>query len=414
MEIPKGLADYLYQYRIRDFLKKNGKTHSGKPSAYERLNNALMEDNTFIDTFKDFVVEEINYGRNRQIFICNFAVESLSVLGSYRSVQSNLAARSLPFENFNDLMSVDSKAGDMVYLNVEQLDDQVKKISMAFIREASVEVDDGEGMITTKIITDYDWIDIFPQKRYLLIKTRPHSNNYIVNEAQSKQDFEYYWELLKNIFKIVYINMSETKNTLYRIFKVLTDKAEAPYSKKVLDNLSVIEHTIKELSSTVELKSSKYPVDIPIRVARLFERSLILSDLINYKAYDKDKLGIVDKIDFSDQSGAKVVALSAEDGIEYADIYFDTRETLDELMKLNKLWVTWFLHDSNEDDTSSHPEENVESREQDGGGMKKVETRFEVYDNRVVLQFLEIQCAPKEVQEHVLSVFRKFEEGEIS
>ena len=137
--------------------------------------------------------------------------------------------------------------------------------------------------------------------------------------------------------------MIETKGTLYTIFKVLTDKAEGPYATKVNEKVIEIENKVNELAASIGVANAKQPVDIPVRVARLFERALILNDLMNYKAYDKEKLGIVDKIAFSDHSGAKVSAFSGDDGIEVADIYFDTRETLDELQQLNRLWVRWFL-----------------------------------------------------------------------
>ncbi|KWX79548.1 hypothetical protein AMQ84_06430 [Paenibacillus riograndensis] len=418
MELPKGIQDYLFQYRIKGLLKQHGKQYSGRTTTvYERLDQAISSDPDFNRKFEDFVVEEISNGRNRQIFLCGFAVESLQILGSYQSVQSNLAASHLPFEPFNNLLNPRiTESGTMLYLNIDQTNGQVSQISMAFLREAQIETNDGDGNPQFKTVTDYDWIDIFPQQRYLQIKTRPHSNNYIVNEAQSKQDFEYYWDLMKTIFKVVYTNMSESKNTLYKIFKVLTDKAEAPYAQKVTDNISLIEEKINQISRALALPNSKNPVDIPIRVARLFERALILSDLMNYKAYDREKLGIVDKIDFSDQSGAKVVALSGQEGIEYADIYFDTRETLDELQKLNKLWLTWFLPNPIESDLVLDDENTDEPREFNASEneIERVETRIEVYDNRVIIQFLDIMCAPKEVQDHVLSMFRKFEEGEIS
>lgn len=404
LQLPKGIEENVFQYRLKDLLRKNGKPFSGKPSVYERIDQAIQGDDNFLEAFHSFIVDEISNGRNKQIFICNYSIESLRILGSLKMIQSNLASKGLPFENFNGLLDNTYTANEMVYLNIEATSrDQVNKISMCFMRESPVEMVDGDGELVEKNRIDYVWIDIFPNQQYLTIKTRPYTNNYMINLEKSKQDFEFYWKLLRDLFGITYTNMSDTKNTLYKIFKVLTEKAEAPYADKVASIFPSIEQKITELSVATGPKNHKDPVDIPNRVARLFERALILSDITNYKAYDRDKLGIVDRIDFSDQSGAKVNALSGEDGIEFADIYFDTRETLDELQQLNKLWATWFLPNptiGNEDDTESE--------------IERVETRLEVYENRVVIHFLEIMCAPKEVQDHVLSLFRKFEEGEIS
>lgn len=410
--LPKGIEENIFQYRLKVLLKQNGKPYSGRFTVYERLHQAISHDPEFKVVFENFIVDEISNGRNRQVFLCQFSVESLNILSSFQSIQSNLAANGYPHEDFNKLLDPNVAAGEMVFLSIARTpENRVDKISIAFIRESLIEVQDSEGEPSEKNVIDYVWIDIFPNERYLQIKTRPHSNNYFINQEKSKQDFDYYWNLLKKVFGITFTNMSESKNTLYRIFKVLTEKAEAPYSKKVTETYGQIENKIDEIAQLLELPNANHPVDIPIRVARLFERALILSDLSNYMAYDNEKLGIVDRIDFSDQSGAKVNALSGNEGIEVADIYFDTRETLEELKQLNKLWVRWFLPIPF---TETDLDADAEDAQLPVTKIEQVETRLEVYDNRVVIQFLGIMCAPKEVQDHVLSLFRKFETGEIS
>jgi hypothetical protein len=405
IQLPKGIIENIFQYRFKEFLKRMGKPFSGKP-LFERLYQALSENDPYFNNeFQQFIIEEISNGRNREIHICNFSIESLRILGSYHAVQSSLAAKKLPFENFNSLLDPNTEPDQMVYLNIQKGEsNKVNQISMAFTKETVIEIETEEGMTKEKSIISYVWIDIFPNRNYLQIKFRPYTNNYIVNFEKTRRDFDHYWKFLKDTFGIVYTNMSESKSTLYNIFKVLTEKAEAPYSKKVNDIMSEIETKVKEIAQSVRLSDYKWPVDIPVRVARLFERALILSDITNYKAYDSEKIGIVDRIDFSDQSGAKVNALSGDEGIEVADIFFDTRETLDELKQLNKLWVRWFLPNPIVSDQESESEEEI----------KQVETRLEVFDNRVVMQFLNMHSVPKEVQDYVLSLFRKFEEGEIS
>lgn len=407
--LPKGIKENIFQYRFRDFLKKNGKPFSGKP-VIERLGQALT-DEAFKLAFEQFVVDEISNGRNRQVFMCSFSIESLAVLGNNKTIRERLLAKGLPSSNFNILLNTAIQPhGTLVYLNIQQTEGQTEKVSMAFLHETTIEIQDEEGVPSERVVVNYVWIDIFPQDKYLQIKIRPYSNNYFVNLENSKRDFEYYWRFLKDLFGIVYTDMSETKGLLYNIFKELTAKADAPYAEKVKAKLLEIEAKIEELAHSLELSSSKEPVDIPNRVSRLFERALILSDLINYRAYDGQKIGIVDRIDFSDQSGAKVNALSGNEGIEVADIYFDTRETLDELKSLNKLWVRWFIvAPVAESDPIEEPEESVSEGQHK---IEQVETRLEVYDNRVSITFLNEQFVPKEVQDYVLSLFRSFEEGE--
>ena len=415
--IPEGIRENIFQYRFGHLLKKHGKPYSGRPSIYDRLRQAVESDPSFIEILNQFVIDEISNGKNRQIIISNFSIESLAILSNYQSLQSNLAMKGFPTSNFNRLLDPTVNSGEMVYLNIEREEsnpNKVNKISIAFQKETTIEVQNEDGDVSEKIVIDYVWIDIFADQCYLQIKVRPYSNNYMINMVSSTKVFEYYWNILKHTFQIVFTDMSETKGTLFNIFKELTDKAEAPYRNKVDSSMAEIERIMKELSGAIGLRNFQHPVDIPNRVARLFERALILSDLANYKGYDRGKIGIVDRIDFSDQSGARVNALSGDEGIEVADIYFDTRETLDELQQLNKLWLRWFLPSEitakNKIQSDTDEENHQESFE---SNIDQVETRLEVFENRVVLQFLNLQNVPKEVQEYVLSMFRKFEEGEI-
>ncbi|AYE50688.1 hypothetical protein OEA_13165 [Priestia megaterium NCT-2] len=409
--VPEGIKDSIFQYRFVDLLKKHGKPFSGKPTIWERLQQAIENDRAFEESFNQFIIDEISNGKSRQVYICNFSIESLAILGNYTSLQAKMAAKELPTENLNRLLEADVEDGEIVYFKVktdEMISSKVTKISLSFFNEMPVE-DESEGKTILRNFPNYVWIDILPDKKYLQIKVRPAYANHIMNLQESKRVFEYYWEFLKEKFGIVFTDMSETKNTLYNMFKELTEKAEAPYTKKVESIMPEVDKQVLKLAESINLLNYKDPVDIPNRLARLFERALILSDLKSYKGYNLGKIGIVDRIDFSDQSGARVNALSGNEGIEVADIYFDTRETLDELKRLNKIWIRWFVptekfklfKDTNNTLAPSGPE------------IEQVETRIEVMNNRVGIYFLNDQSVPKEVQDHVLSLFREFEEGEI-
>ena len=395
--IPEGIREFIFRYRFQNFLRENQKPHSG--NVFERLEQAVIEDPDLEKRFEEFIVNEVSNGKNRQIFWCDFSVESLSILGDISKIKSRLQNHNLPTENFNNLLKAEApELGEMVYLNILEGNGQTPdKISLSFMYEYPIETEAEDG-ITSQTIHDYIWVDVFPHQQYLQIKTRPYTNQYLANLHHSNKVFDYYHLYLKNLFNISYLNMEESKGILFNIFKVLTNRAEEDYRVRIdiVEN-SIIEKT-KELASLIDLSNIKYPVDLANRISRLLERSLILNDLDNYMAYDPEKLGIVDRIDFSDQSGAKVNALSQEEGIEIADIYFDTRETLDEIKQLNKLWIRWFLRNP-----SDNPNET-----------QHIETKFEVYNDRMIILFLGVQSAPKEVQNHVLSLFRKFKEGEIS
>ncbi|QQE78099.1 hypothetical protein [Alicyclobacillus sp. SO9] len=399
LTIPDSIKENIFKYRFVELLRRHKKPFSGKPSIWERLEQAVNDDDNFYGALQQFIVDEISNGKNRQVFWCDISIESLNILSNYSMLQSNLAAQNLPLENFNSFLSSNTPTGNMVYLNIERDSsntNKVHQISFCYLQDSVAQINDDDGVEMT--VPGYVWIDIFPDARYLQIKVRPYSYNYIVNLEESKKVFDHYWEFLRKTFEIVYTDMSDTKLTLYEIFKELTEKAEAPFRRAVEEKEPRISAAMLDIAKELELENISTPVDLTNRVSRLFERALILNDLKQYKGYNQGKLGIVDRIDFSDQSGARVNALSGEQGMEVADIYFDTRETLDELKMLNKLWVTWF-----------RPTKDEEGYDD----IDRIETRLEVYDNRIVFYFLNTQHAPKEVQDYVLSVFRKFKEGEI-
>ncbi|MGG0188247.1 hypothetical protein [Bacillus rhizoplanae] len=409
--VPEGIKDSILQYRFTDLLKKHKKPFSGNATVWERLEQAVDSDESFKEHFNQFIIDEISNGKNRQVFICNFSIESLAIISNYSSLKAKLSAQGLPVENINRLLDKDVEDGEMVYFNVEtdtRNADKVIKISIAFLNEVPVEVEI-EGTTVVKTLSNYVWIDILPEKKYLKIKVRPICANYMMNLEGSKRVFDYYWDFLKNKLGIVFTDMSETKNTLYSMFKELTEKAEAPYTKKVNSIVPEIDKQVSKLANSIGLTNHKDPVDVSNRLARLIERALILSDLKSYKGYNVGKIGIVDRIDFSDQSGARVNALSGDEGIEVADIYFDTRETLDELKQLNKIWISWFVPA----EKFSLINETGDKKSQSAPKIEKIETRIEVMSNRVAVFFLNEQSVPKEVQDHVLSLFREFEEGEI-
>lgn len=396
--LSEGIKDSIFKYRFKDFLKEIQKPYSG--NIFERVEQAITLEPSLEQRLEDFIIDEVSNGKNRQTFWCDFSVESLRILGDVDKIKSRLREKGYPSENFCNLLKEEQMSGEMVYLNILENEDgssMPSKISISFMNKYDTELETEDG-VSSQTTFNYVWIDIFPEQQYLLIKHRPYTNQYFANFHHSNRIFDLYHNLLKDIFGITYLNMEESKHVLYNMFKVLTDRAEASYRMAV--NAVEDEVIIKsqELAQLVNITDLSSPVDITNRISRLLERALILSDIDNYMAYDPDKLGIVERIDFSDQSGAKVNALSQEEGIEIADIYFDTRETLDELKQLNKLWVRWFFR---------KPEEIPNETEQ-------IETKLEVYNDRVIIIFLGVKNAPKEVQEYVLSLFKQFKEGEIS
>ncbi|MED3822041.1 hypothetical protein, partial [Priestia aryabhattai] len=328
--LPEGIKDFVFKYRIQEFLKKNQRPFSGDLN--EKLKQAISSDEEMFPKFSDFILEEVSNGKNRLIFWCDFSVESISNLGSIDKIVGCLKRHDLPSEPFNNLLlDKEFEQGEMVYFNIEEDPDEQlpSKISFCFIHFEEIPIQDEDGYTMMQKNYSYVWINIYPVNQYLEIKCRPYFNNNLLSFHQNNRLFSTYHNWLAKTFNISFLNMSESKGILYNIFKKLTEKAELGYRNTVEEIYGDVEEKLKELIEKIGLTDINNPVELPNRVCRLLERALILSDLDGYMAYDPDKLGVIDRIDFSDQSGARINALSQEEGIEIADIYFDTKETID-------------------------------------------------------------------------------------
>ncbi|MPN45690.1 hypothetical protein SDC9_193259 [bioreactor metagenome] len=110
-----------------------------------------------------------------------------------------------------------------------------------------------------------------------------------------------------------------------------------------------------------------------------------------YEEYFEGKLGLVRRIVFYDTTGANVSATVKEidQNITTYEIYFDTKETLDQKKSLNKLWVNWFIK---------------------FGDAPKFDrlVKFEVKQDFYITHFLYTHLT-EEVANYVLSKFGEFE-----
>lgn len=159
---------------------------------------------------------------------------------------------------------------------------------------------------------------------------------------------------------------------------------------------------------------------------RLIERNLIINDIHNYLRYHIDRAGVIDRISLTDLSGASANVLSGDsDGLDVANIYFDIRETIDEIKKLDKVWIKWFsgqiisssalqvqqqleLFEVEElEESEEEPEQSTLLEDEESN---TIITRLEVNKDYVVINFLKKYWISKEVQDYVLSIIKEFEE----
>lgn len=414
--IPESVKDNIFRYRFQYFLKEIRKPYSDPlPVLIQRIEE-LINDNIEIRTkFNDFLVTELSNGKNRQMFLSRFDINNLAVLKNIASVQSNLAASGLPFENFNNFLKDDLDDEELVYLNIERSpenNENIDKIQMCFYKE----FEPSEDYIGKReFFTDYIWVEILTNEQLILIKIRPHTKQYLPNFHTSRRSHEAIFNKLKGIFPLTIVDMNYAKEVFYIIFKELTESAEQPYREQILENEDQIDKLQENILTSLGITDENDISDIKTRYIRLLERTLIISDLDNYQSYHENRIGIVERIALTDLSGASANVLSGDsDGLDVADFYFDIRETIDNMQKLDKLWVKWFLSSLHtKEDTQIEISEDEIDEEEDiviKDEESAIITRFEVYKEYVIINFLKKLFVNKEVQDYVLSRFIEFEE----
>ncbi|MBA4535150.1 hypothetical protein [Brevibacillus halotolerans] len=388
--INSKVSNYLNYDSLKRFLRPLPLNSTGvKHELIQRIESAIAEGQIAYEYFKNFLEQELRYGHNRTLFITGLRSSSLYKVRILNKLKESLEEAGLPNENFSIYTEKipDTEVPELVHLKIDSVGSNVKKIELGFSAMLLINYTyEGEQLQTKDI--DYVWIVIDVEKEQLVISVRPRGNVDVSSRA-SVASFEKYAQLLTEIFSIRYISNDDLKTTLYYIFKELTSKAEQPYVEKVNPFVQDIEDICKKISEEVGLPSSTKPVDLPFRFRRLIERALIQDDFFNFSSYSVDKIGRVKRYFYADDTGAKVNASSSEgDGIELNDIYFDTRETIDDQKTFNKLWITWFM-----------PE---------GYPNKEVDTKLEVTEKYFTLHFFCYLSGDEEA--HVLSTIEKFKQ----
>ncbi|MCL6633433.1 MAG: hypothetical protein K6T63_12480, partial [Alicyclobacillus herbarius] len=357
-----------------------------KETLFAQVMRALEEGTVGNGEFEEWLTDQIEHGHNRQLFFSHLTEDCARGLSNIVNVRSCLARAELPTNDFSNILTtLLPKERTLTYLKIITHEHMVSQIKLCFSSTIELEPIEPEG--PPRFETDFAWAIISPPARSLCIKVRPRGNQ-IQAQQQAQFTFIAVRELLNNIFNFSYMSAGHFKVVLYNIFKSLTAAAELPYQRRLLPfNTDILEFTTK-LSRSLGLPSPTSPVDIPRRISKLFERALIQYEFDQFRSSGEGKRGIIDRFYYSDRTGAQVTARAPEDeGIELADIYFDTRDSIDKLRTFDKLWVTWFRRNS--DETHS------------------VRTRLEAHYDYYVVHFYSYLF--REVEDYVLREVRSFE-----
>jgi hypothetical protein len=388
--------------RFRDLLRNTNLPVSGSKQEIitrivQAVNNEIETEHSLtVEILDDFLASEIAHGKNRILFISSFPEASINKMKDVTQVKESLMNAGFPTENFNNLKTTYSNEEmQLVLLNIQNANEEVHSISMCFARaDVIIGLIDEEGEeLPPRRETDYFWVDILPFEQKIIIKMRQKHTNEWANRSKVKEIYEEISTIIREAFSLAPRSMGNVKNLFYQIFKDLTETAEKPFRDKVAPFKEEINETANSWASKIGLHSSQEPVNLTHRLTRLLERALIQQDFDEYERYFEGKRGIVTRIYYSDATGASVNARSSEreEGIAVADIYFDTKESIEGRKVLDKLWITWFY--------KFDPEKPY----------MKIETKFEAYKEHYTIHFL-YAYTTKEIQNHVLSNLKHYEE----
>ncbi|CDO03112.1 hypothetical protein BN988_01612 [Oceanobacillus picturae] len=290
-----------------------------------------------------FVDQEIRYGYNRTIFckdLDKYSVENLKNK-NFEDIKLLLRSKGWEVPEKNELLNV--------YLPDKLVLTEFNMESNQYIELTLIETIRVSNKNSIMKENNIYFVRVDLLENYLYIRMRPRGNAVeLINQDYKKIPDVTFYKKIRNICEkmlgIETIDSTHFKTTLYKIAKELTEKAEEKSRTEVNRHIDKIERFAQEMASSLNGFETRN-FDMNFRLRRLFERALIQSDFKQLKQREPGKKGFINAFHFSDRSGGKVKARSKEKerSIDLSEIYYDTRDTIDQQEAYDNLWVNWFM-----------------------------------------------------------------------
>lgn len=358
----------------------------------------LKTDNTITDDlFWEYVATVFKYGNNRIILTSFVNINPTSDILMQESLERRLKNKSEPAGKYNKLIELTEKdrflQDTLVYqdINVDS-DQQVQSIERCYCRTDTVYRTDDKGETTSMLLYFFTWVNLDVSNRIITIHTRNPGVSHLHESRAINSVHEKFIQIFKDLFSLSTQNIVHQKRTLYNIYKEMTDTAEKPFREKVDTYKKDFEDFYNTMNSKLDYRTDIDSIKLLDRMIRLYERGLITQNEELYTQYHDGKYGIIQRIVFCDNTGANVSAKvkEIEQNISNYDIYFDTRDTLDEKKMLDKLWVVWYYTPIGKQTKRDYL------------------VKFEIQDDFYISHFIGPYLM-EEVADYVFSKFREFE-----
>lgn len=348
--IPAALMNRINADNLKHFMRSIGESYSSRKEELFVKLGEIIENESIKVLAEKYIADEIKHGDNRMIFVSEYTISDFDKMKDLEYCKKKLANANLPNENFNKILEYTGKDiedgyEELVYLQIltdKENPDKVEQIDLCFAENMKKDND-------SPSTVEYFWMTVYLDKLHVHFKTKSFSNAGFRANDHEKKLYGKYIDIFERIFQIYRKKIIlEKKNLLYRMFIYLITEAEKPFTEKIAPYEEKFEEFNQMMLKELNIKDPNLYRYAFVRFKRLYERTLIQDNFLEYEGYSENKLGSISKMVFSDETGAKVIARANADSsfdkkIQLSDIYFDVRETINDIKQFDTLWVEWFL-----------------------------------------------------------------------
>lgn len=405
-QINKFIKDEISNDKLKDFLRSKGMPNSLKK---EDLFTSIEEEvNKYISVISEeeinnFIAQEIKFGKRRSVFFSHFSNSDSRKLASKRAnaiaLKKLLDSRDIAnFNAFNTLenneFTKDKKNKyNIEYLNVIESDNSISKVEFCYSIFDEYEIPNNDGSVSKEAYKEYIWVEIDTVNKYVCTRIHPPKQDAFGTNHSAISLFKTVSDKVYNNFGINKTDLSFFDETLYDIFSEITEVSEKPFREKVSEHLHLIQPFVSQVNNTRIFQKEDSQQLFESRIIDLFERITIQDNFSLYFGYTEGKEGVLNKMHFTDGTGASVNASAgskAGDTLELSDVFFDTRKTIKDEKRLNTLWIDWFKIEG----------DNIEE-------PQRIQTKFDTADTYYLIHFNYINLC-EEVQDFVFSKLENY------
>lgn len=287
----------------------------------------------------------------RHLFIFDIIPEQGNVLKDIETFEEICAEH----EEFTrkDLLYQDVIDG-LVLFNYSTVDNNVDYISLGYKEKKVIRVPNYEtGRIDTTNIDYYIFIDINLADYTMIINLEPTTGLIENNESDTSVSVKTialrYKESIQNIFRLHFYNMQDvTPKALYKIWQEAT-KYDLPEVNEILDSITDEVNNFVENISEEEKLNLKHETKTKLttKILSNIENAIVTDRNDEYHEQIEQarqlKPGYITAQKIRERSGSTLNQKSADKQtpIENSDTFSDTKATIDDLERVQKLYYTW-------------------------------------------------------------------------